>query len=235
MDSLTKFGIGSGIGGLGAGLAGMAMGNDNNPYDAASSSFNQIPGTISPYFSPYINAGRSALPQLQNQFSSMMGQYPGLQNQYSSLINNPGSKYNSIASGYQSSPGYNWSLQQGLSAADNAAAAGGMQGSPQHQQQAATMATGLASQDFQNYLSHVLGLYGTGLQGNQGLLNTGISGMQGINAQGYNASDSLAGSLANNLMNQGNLAYSGAAAQNQSRGTEMGDIMGGLGTLAMFL
>jgi hypothetical protein len=285
MDSLTKFGIGSALGGIGAGAGGMLMGGGNNPYDAAKGSFAQIPGQISPYFNPYINAGQSALPQLQGQFSGMMGNYPGLQNQfntmqgqypalqnqynamqgqyggvqnqYNDLMNNPAAKYNSIAGGYQSSPGYNWNLSQGMNAADNAAAAGGMQGSPQHQQQAATMASGLASQDFQNYLNHAMGLYNTGLQGNQnmfstglqgnqnifstglqgnqGLLNTGLSGMQGINNQGYQASDTLAGSLANNLMNQGNLAFSGAASQNQNKGTQMGDIMGGLGTLAMFL
>lgn len=235
MNDLTKFGISSGLGGLGAGLGSMMMGGGNNPYDAAKGSFDQIPGTISPYFNPYIEAGRSALPQLQNQYGSMMGNYQGVQNQYNSLMNDPSAKYNQLASGYQRSPGYNWNMSQGMAAADNAAAAGGMQGSPQHQQQASTIATGLASQDFQNYLSHVLGLYGSGLQGNQNMFTGGLQGMQGINNQGYNASDTLAGALSSNLMNQGNLAFSGAAAQNQAQGTQMGDVMGGLGTLAMFL
>lgn len=235
MDSLTKFGLGAGLGGLGAGLGGMYMGGGDNPYDAASGYFNKIPGQISPYFNPYINAGRDSLGKLQGQYGTMMGQYQGVQNQYNDLMNDPSATYNWLAGGYQQSPGFNWQMKQGMNAANNAAAAGGMAGSPQHQQQAATMAEGLANQDFQNYMSRITGMYNTGLQGNQGMFNTGLQGMQGINNMGYQASDALAGALGSNLMNQGNLAFSGAAAQNQAQGQQWGDILGGLGTLAMFL
>ncbi len=99
-----------------------------------------------------------------------------------------------------------------------------MAGSPQHQQQAATMAEGLANQDYYNYMNHVMGMYGQGLQGNQD-----------INHMGYGASNELALSLGNNLMNQGNAAFSSTASQNQNRGQQWGDIAGGLSTLAMFL
>lgn len=207
---LQNFGIASGIGGLGAGLMGLFGGGASNPYDSASKYFDKIPGTISPYFQPYINAGQGAMGQLQDQ--------------YGKLINDPAAMMGKIGQGYQQSPGFDWQMKQGMNAANNAAAAGGMAGSPQHQQQAATMATGLANQDYYNYLSRALGMY-----------NTGLSGLSGINQMGYNASDQLAGGLANSLMNQGNLAYSGQAAQNQSQGSMWGDIFGGAGALAAFM
>lgn len=201
-----NFGVGAGLAGIGSGLAGLFGGGGKNPYDSAKGYYDQIPGTMSPYFNPYIDAGRSALGQTQGQFGN--------------LINDPSAMYNKIAGGYHQSPGFQWQMGQGMNAAGNAAASGGMAGSPQHQQQAATMAEGLANQDFQNYMSQALGLYGTGL-----------SGMQNINQMGYNASNELAGGLSNNLMNQGNMAFAGQAAQNQSRGSSWGNIFGGLGSL----
>lgn len=205
--NVQRFGTIAGLGGLASGLMG---GGGDNPYDAARSSYDKIPGTISPYYNPYIQAGQGALGQLQGQ--------------YGSLLNDPSAFYNKMASGYSQSPGFQWQLGQGMNAANNAAAAGGMLGSPQHQQQAATMAEGLANQDFMNYLRSTMGMYGMGLEG-----------MQGLNTMGYGASNELAQSLANALMSQGNLSFAGTAAQNQQRGQSMGDIFGGLATLAAFL
>lgn len=236
MANARDFGIAAGLGGIGAGIGGMfGGGHHKDPYKAASKYFNQIPGTVTPYFQPYINAGQNALGQMQGQYGSLLGNLPGVQNQFDSLINDPNALYSKIAAGYQKSPGYDWQLNQGLNAATNAAAAGGMAGSPEHQQQAAGIAEGLASQDFNNYLGHVLGLYGTGLQGKSGLYGMGLEGLGGIGQMGYNASNELAGALASSLMNQGNLAYSGTAARNQQQGQGIGNILGGLGALAAFL
>lgn len=210
MDNFSKFGVASGIGGIGAGIGSMLGGGGNNSYDDASKYFNQVPGTISPYFQPYINAGQQALPQLQQQ--------------YGNLINDPTGLMNQIGSGYQQSPGYQFQTQQGMNAVNNAAASGGMSGTPANQYNAANMVNGLANQDYYNYLNHGLSQYGAGLQG-----------LSGINQMGYNASDQLAGGLANSLMNQGNLAFSGAASQNQNQGSQWGELFGGIGTLAAFL
>lgn len=202
-----------GLGAFGSGL-GALFSNQQNPYDSASSYYNQIPGNISPYFNPYIQAGQSAMGQLQGQ--------------YGNLLSNPMQMYNSVASGYHQSPGFQWQLGQGTNAINNAAAAGGMLGSPQHQQQAGQMATGLANQDYYNYLNGALGSA-------QGMYGMGLEGLQGINTMGYNASDQLAGGLANSLMNQGNLAFSGQAAQNQSQGQAWGNLFGGLGAIVPFM
>lgn len=232
--NVRNFGIASGLGGIGAGLAGM-LGGSNNPYDDAAKYYNKIPGAMAPYYSPYINAGQNALGQLQGQYGHLLGNYQGIQDQYNQLMNDPNGVMSKIGAGYQKSPGFDWQMNQGMNAANNAAAAGGMLGSPQHQQQASTMAEGLANQDYYNYMNHALGLYNSGLQGNTNLYGAGLSGLQGLNSMGYNASNEYGMDIGNSLMNQGNLAYSGAAAQNQAQGSQWGDIFGGAAALAGFL
>jgi hypothetical protein len=177
-----------------------------NPANGAQSYLNQVPGYLNNAFNPYVNAGQQALPTLQNQ--------------YNSLINNPAGVMQSIGSQYQQSPGYQWQVGQGMNSVNNAAAAGGMLGTPQAQQQAATMTEGLANQDYYNYLNHALGLYSGGLQG-----------LSGINQMGYDASAQKGQDLSQNAMSQANLAYSGQANQNQMNGGMAGAGMGFLGNL----
>lgn len=183
-----------------------SSGAAGNPADAAQPYLNQIPGTISPYYQPYINNGQNAMGILNSQYSNM--------------VNNPDQIINQIGSGYQQSPGYQWNLDQGEQGINNAAAAGGYVGTPMHQQQAATLSEGLANQDYQTYLNHGLNLYGQG-----------ISGFQGFNNQGYNASNELASGLAQALTQQANLAYAGAANSGQKKGGLIGDTLGLAGSL----
>lgn len=177
-----------------------------NPADAAMLYLEQIPGTIKPYYNPYINAGQGALTNLQQQ--------------YQSLLRNPGSFLSSLMKGYQQSPGYQFNMNQAMNASNNAAGAGGMLGTPAHQQQSATLASNLASQDYNNYLSQILQMYFGGLHGEEGL-----------NQMGYGASNELANSLGNNLMNQGNLAFQGQANQNQSQADFWNSLLGAVGAV----
>lgn len=164
-----------------------------NPANKASGYLDQIPETLRPYFEPYIKAGQGTIPTLQGQ--------------YNNLLNNPGELYQKLASGYQSSPGYDFAKKQALGAIDNAAAAGGSLGSMGHQQQAGEMATNLANKDFNDYLNQILGLYGSGLSGTQDMFKTG-----------FGASTNFGEDLAQALMSQGNLAYAGQQNQNNFRG-----------------
>lgn len=255
-----------------SGLFGMS-----NPADSAMPYLQQLAPTISPYFSPYMEAGNQALPQLQQQASSLTSGLPnlqnnynqlsqnlsGLQNQYSGLSSigsplanqylsaalNPSQLMNQIGSNYQQSPGYDWQLKQAMNASNNAAAAGGMAGTPQHQFQSSQMASNLANQDYYNYMNNALGIYGSGmsglqnlfgaglsgqqnlfgegLSGQQGLYNSGLSALSGLSGQGYGASNAMAQALASQLGNQANLAYSGQSAQNSS----MGGLFSGIGNL----
>lgn len=210
MTPWQKFGLGAiGGGALGQGLYSL-FADQTNPADEANRYLSQIPETMKPYYEPYMKAGQQAIPALQNQ--------------YGMLMQDPSILYNALASHYSQSPGYNFQLQQSQNAINNAQAAGGMLGTPQHQQLAGQMAQNLASHDFENYLNHVLGLYGSGL-----------SGMGQLGQMGYGASNELAQSLANNLASQAQYAYGGAAGQNAAESGAFGNIFGGLGAIASIL
>jgi hypothetical protein len=185
---------------------GELFGGGKNPANSANNYLNQIPGSVSPYYQPYINQG-----QQSNQI---------LQGQYGNLINNPNAIYDKLGQGYHESPGYQFKLNQALQAGTNAAAAGGMAGSPQHEQQNMQVANDIAGQDYQDYINHILGLYGIGLQGEQGL-----------GQQGFQASTGYGDILGSNLAQQGGLAYQGQAGQNANRSNLWGNLISGAATI----
>ena len=176
----------------------------SNPADAAMPYLNQIPGQTQPYQQPWFEAGRSAIPKLQGQ--------------YDSLTNDPGSKMNDIGKSFQQSPGFQFALQQALQGGNHAAAAGGMAGSPQHEQQNMQLATDLGNQDYHNWMNNALGLYGADLQGQQGL-----------SQQGQQSGQSIADMIAQTLAQQGNLAFQGSRQQNQNKNDLWGNIFKGAG------
>src|SRR5689334_20220257 len=110
----------------------------NNPADSAMPYLEKVPGTITPYYQPYIDQG-------QNSLSTLM-------NQYNTLINNPAAVMQMAGSGYQQSPGYQYEYDSAMNAQNSAAAAGGMLGTPYHQENAANTAADVANQDYQQYL-----------------------------------------------------------------------------------
>ncbi len=208
MSNPRSFGIGGGIGAIGSGIASL-FGGGNDPYKGANQYFNKVPGILHEGYDPWVQGGQNAFNQTNNQFGQLM--------------NDPGGKMNQLGQGYQQSPGYQWALKQGEQGITNAAAAGGMGGSAEHQQNAGQLSSDMANQDYYNYLNHVMSLYGTGLSGGQG------------NAQmGLNAQNQLTQGLSNNMQNQGALKYGSDSASNQSRGQGWGDILGGIGSLAAF-
>jgi hypothetical protein len=175
----------------------------SDPSKDAQKYLNKVPGTVKPYYDPYIQAGQRQL--------------PGLENQYGQMMNDPGQFINNIGQGYQKSPGFDFALQQALQGSGNAAAAGGMAGSPQHEQQNMGLATNLANQDYNQWLQTALGQHQQGLAGSQGLYNSGM-GM----------SDQLAQLLAGNLGSQASLSYAGGANRNQMNLGTIGAIGGGM-------
>lgn len=205
----ANFGTAGGLG-LGAGLIGSKMfgGSDyKNPANAGMSYLNQIPDVAKTYYNPSIIAGNTALPKIQEQFDQ--------------LTNDPGEMIKRFGSGYQQSPGFDWSMKQGQAAINNASAAGGMAGTPQHQQQAGEMATNLSNTDYYNYLNHVIGMYGQGLEGEKGLYDTGTK-----------SSQSLADLLSNNLAGQAGYQYAGAAGENAANAQNKNNWYSGLGSIA---
>lgn len=194
-----------GIAQAGDGLASVFGKGQKNPADAANKYISQIPGQTQQYYQPYMEAGKGAMGDLQNQYKDLLS----------------GDTQNKLGANYKESPGYQFALQQALAGGNNAAAAGGQLGMPAHEQQNMATAQGLASQDYGNYMQNQMGLYGQGLQGNQQL-----------NQMGYNANTGFADQLAQTLAQQGNYAFSGQTGQNQAKKQGWGDILGGLGGAA---
>lgn len=184
-------------------------GGNRNPAKAAQPYLNQIPSQTNQYMLPYFNAGTGALPNLQQQ--------------YSQLLSSPGELINHIGESYQQSPGLNFAIKQAMQGAGRASAAGGMAGSPMHEQENMKLAQDLGMQDYNRWLGNALGMYGTGLAGEQGL-----AGM------GQHAGQSMADMIAQTLAQQGNLAFQGQAQQNQNRNDFWGNLFSGAGSLAAF-
>lgn len=178
----------SGLGDIGSAI--FSGENYKNPSDASMDFLKNIPKEILPYLQPYIEGGKNA-----------MGQAMG---QYGKLINNPGQTVNEMGSSYHQSPGYNFAVDQATKAANNASAAGGMAGSPQEQQQLAGTVTGLANQDYYNYLSNVLGQYDLGLGG---LGKTAELGSQ--------AAENYGTDIGNADLSEAMMKYRGTQEQNQ--------------------
>jgi len=173
-------------GGLGTLLGG-------NPSDAGMEYLDKISGMMKGYMDPYINAGKEVLPSLQNQ--------------YGQLVNDPSSKMKQFGAGFQEDPGYQWNLGEALRGSNQAAAAGGMAGSPMAQQQSGQIASNMANNTYQQYLQNTMGLYGQGLQGQQSLYDTSFKGAKGLSED-----------LAQALMSQAKMAYEGQASDNQGLG-----------------
>lgn len=202
---LNMFGYGAGAAGIGGGLYNLFSGGPGIAKEA-NKYLNQIPGAMQPYYQPYMSAGQNALGQLMGQYGQLTG--------------STGDVYNKLASGYQESPGFQTALKQALGAAGNQAAAGGMSGTPQAQLQSADVAGTLAQKDFGDYMSRMMGLYGTGLQG-----------MGDINKMGFGASTDYANMLGSILGQQGQYGAMEKAMRNQQRGQGIGQLFGGLGSL----
>jgi hypothetical protein len=130
--------------GMGSGLGGLAShlfgGGEGDPYGAGINAMQQIPGI------------------LEHQ---MGGFHP--------MMADPTQDINRIASQYSTSPAHHLALMQALQGANQAAAAGGMAGTPLAQQQGAGIASNMASQGLNQYLQNALGVQRMGAQGVTGL------------------------------------------------------------------
>lgn len=199
MDLINHPGFMQGIGGF---LGQLFGGGGVDPYSAYEGDISQIPHTIKKYYDPYIEAGGDALGTLQSQFSR--------------LLQNPDELLKHFGSTYQESPGYKFQVDEATNAANRAAAAGGMLGTPEEQSALSDRIHQLANQDYNQYLGNVLNLYGKGL-----------GGFQDIEHQGYGAAQGAATNLANvqAAKAQADLAD---AYRKQQQSSSKGSFLGGL-------
>jgi hypothetical protein len=201
------YNIGTGMAGIGqmgllGGLAGFMPGY-GDPTKGAMNYLDQMNKPLHEGYDPYAQQGQRLSPQLEAMYGQMM--------------NDPNSIIARLGQGYQQSPGYNFQMQQAMQTGNNAAAAGGMIGTPQHQQQNMTMANNLANQDYDQYLQHVLGMF-----------NGGLSGTQGLENQGFQASTGLADALASILGAKAGLSFQGAQGQNIANAGNTANLFSGM-------
>lgn len=216
-----------------------------NPTPASASMpyLSQITPTEQGYYGPYMQQGQAANKMLTGQ--------------YGNLVNDPMGFYNNLMSGYQQSPYATYQEQLISSQMNNSAAAGGYAGTPYNQSQVGTATQEIASKDMNQWLNGVLGLY-----------KTGLGGEQFLSGQGYGATKSMADIAGQALNEQAGAAFADQAEKNQqdaahkrflaslfgggaglvgsileagnpfhhSSGSSLGgEIAGGIGTAAMFM
>ena len=179
----------------------------DNPADSAMPYLNAIPETVSPFYNPAINLGKG----------SVRATMPT----YQQRLNDPGAAQNDLMSGYTNSDSYIYNQKQLTDQQAGTAAAGGFTGTPYDQQQQAYTTAGLLSQDEQQYYNNNLQLQNSSLNAGMHYFDTG-----------YQASDTLANLLGNNLAAQSGVAYQGQAYQNQLQAQQRNNLINTTGTVA---
>ena len=175
-----------------------------NPADAAQPYFEQMPSYISKYEDPYINYGLNAGAQNANQFSKM--------------ATDPTGYYNDLYSTYEPSDSYQYNSDKMAETASNTAAAGGYSGTDSDIEKQTEQQNALLDQDWQQYLNNVLGIQGTGLQGNQSFYNTG-----------FQASNTSLDDYLGMLNAEAGLAYNSTSQENSYNQAQQNALLGALG------
>lgn len=160
------------------------------PAQAAMPYYQQIPGVGQTYYGPYVQQGQQANQLLESGFGSM--------------FSDPSGFVNKLMGGYSTSP---WAQnEEDITGrkVDASAAAGGYAGTPYNAALTANAESGIAGKDMNDWLNHVLGV-----------MKMGAGGETMLSNQGFSAARSLTDLLTQNLAQEGNLAFSSQAQENQ--------------------
>ncbi len=181
------------IGGVGGGLLGGFTGGrggkeEDDYMKKVHEYMDKARGAGHEYYDPYVTKGRESEGILSDEYKKQL---------------NPTSFIDEIMKHYGQSAGSQYKMNQLTKGIGNTAAAGGFSGTPTHQQAYAQTANDMLSQDEQEYLQNALGVYGQGIQGEQGFYN-----------KGYDASSSLADLLGGSYASEAGLEYQGGQDKN---------------------
>ncbi len=173
-------------------LSKLFGGGNDNPMDSANQYLNKIPGVAHQGYDDYINQGRDASGKTKSKYEDLMGDPTGF--------------INKLMEGYKPSEGYQFQKDQLTKELGNTAAAGGVAGTPMDQMNQGEGVQKLLSGDMQKFLQNVLGVFDTGLKGEEGVAN-----------RGFDASGKLTDALGGALNQQGGLAFQNAQQKNQNK------------------
>ena len=180
------------------------FGGKSNPMGEANNYLNQIPGVAHAGYDPYVNEGRDASGKTKST--------------YESLMSDPQGFIDSLLKNYKNSEGYNFQKGELTKELGNAAASGGIAGTPLDQQNQGQAIQGLLSKDMQQYLENALGVFGKGL-----------AGEEGIATRGYDASGKLTDTLGTTLGSQASSAFNNAQQNNKDRNDWINKLIQALG------
>ena len=203
--------MGSGGSPWGAALgAGMSLlgGGGGRGGDGGMGYLNQIPGMAGGYLNPYTEEGRKAYNSLLDQYSNTsttnQNQFPA---EYSQMSRDPNAFVNNLMKGYEPSRGYNYKQNQMLGAARNSAASGGFAGTQYDQANQAETIKDLLGSDMAEYLTNVMNIQKSGLEGEERRLAGRERTLSGEAGRGGMAAHDLANILGSNLSQQAGLRF----------------------------
>lgn len=188
---------------------GLFSHHNKNPSKEAMPYYEEAKNTVQQGYQPYIDKGNAA----GNVLTPI----------YEQMAQDPAAFLNALMQQYQPSKGYQYKSEQLGRELGNTAAAGGISGTPEHQRQQGELTDNLLSQDMDKFLQSLLGIFGQGVQGEQGFYN-----------QGYQASGNKTSDLSNILGTQGTLAYKGAQQENEDNNSLMKLFSNALGAAANY-
>jgi len=158
---------------------------------------------------PFVNAGQAAIPSLQNMAGLGSG---GIAGEMAAL---------------QQTPGYQFTLNQGLNAVQNSMASQGLGVSGNALRGAAQYATGLASQTYQNQFSNMLNVAQLGANAAVGAGSNIVSAANNIGAAQQNAANAVGSGVQGAGTSAGNALLMQSLMSNQAGAGSVTNVGGG--------
>lgn len=193
---------------IGASSASSAASSQKNAANAAADEQTRQMQQDQANFSPYLTSGAAA----NNALTTQLGLSNGGTGDFSpnSLLSGPSMTEAQL----QTTPGYQFNLNTGLNAVQNSASARGLGTSGNALAGAATYATGLADNTYQNQYNNAVTNQTNQFNRLMGLTQLGQNSAAGVGAQGVQSASNIAGST----IAGGNAAAAGAIGVGSSLG-----------------
>jgi len=178
--------------------------------------------------SPYMSIGTAALPQLLQSLG-----YQGQYGPNGNLTGLSGQGFQFNPSNLAQTPGYQFTLQQGLNAVNNATSATGQTGSGAQAKGLANYATGLAQNTYNQQYQNALTTYQQNASTLGSLLSTGQNAAAGLGSMGMQNAQSVGNTLQGgaNATAAGQIAAGNATSNALNGAMQLG--LGGAGIYSL--
>ena len=167
---------------------------------------------------PYANFGASAMPNIMQKLG-LGGQGGGFS--YGPFSFNP--------QDLQNTPGYQFTLNQGLKNTNNALSNQGLLGSGAQAKALSDYTSGLASNTYNQQLNNALNSYNANYTTGLGSFNANLSPLLQLLTMGQNSAAGIGQGAYNSSVNAGNAIAGGTIGSGQQAGATMNSILGLLG------